>query len=232
MTKMEYKTLIVIPAYNEEATIKKVVERAKVYADICVVNDGSKDRTKEIVEAIPGVVCINHIKNTHIPQTILDGMKYALENNYHYIITLDAGLSHNPDELPLLINEPPSDLVVGVRVKKEGVPLFRNLLSKIATFLINKSLRPAFSNLPKAKFTDITSGYRRYSHKSAELLLNRKMKAKTFDFLTESFMFVYRNNLHITEVPISYKFSNSSLNLKVVFDGLLMYLDFFIYNRK
>ena len=85
--------------YNEEQTIGELIERSKKYTDICVVNDGSKDKTADIVNSYPEVVQIIHQKNTHIPQTIRDGMKYAYDNNYDYVITMDAGLSHSPEEL-------------------------------------------------------------------------------------------------------------------------------------
>ena len=225
------KTLVVIPAYNEEKTIRDVVERASFFADVCVVNDASTDKTAEIVESVPRVKCISHKLNTHIPQTILDGMKYAYENNYDYVITMDAGLSHTPEEIPQFIDAEHSDLVIGVRKTKTDVPLFRKALSRTATFLMNRALRPVGSGLPAARFFDITSGYRRYS-KKADFLLNKKQKkAKSFDFITEALMIIYRNGLSVTEVPISYNFSTSSLNAKVVMQSLRMFMDILLTRR-
>ncbi|MDP8219616.1 MAG: glycosyltransferase family 2 protein [Candidatus Theseobacter exili] len=225
-------SIVVIPAYNEELTIKEVVSRSLKYADVCVVNDGSKDRTEEIVNSIHGVKCITHTSNTHIPKAIIDGMQYAFEHGYNFVITMDAGLSHSPEELAGFINAPYSDLVLGVRVQRENVPIYRKVLSKAATLLISFSLRPFGSNLPKAKFADATSGFRRYSRKSVELLLNRQMKAKSFDFHTEALMFVYRNGLKISELPITYLFTNSSLNKSVILDSISMLLDFLFRRRK
>ena len=98
------RILVVIPAYNEEDTIEEVVLRAKKYADVCVVNDNSSDATPEILGRIDGIHVIHHKKNTHIPGGLLDGMKYAVEHDYSYAISIDAGLSHNPDEIPRFIN--------------------------------------------------------------------------------------------------------------------------------
>lgn len=229
---MKNKTIVIIAAYNEEETIKEVVERSLPFADVCVINDGSTDKTGEIVKSIPNVNCINHINNTHIPQAILDGMRYAHEQHYKYIITMDAGLSHKPEELAAFINAPDSDLVLGVRKNKRNVPLYRRLLSCMATLLINFSLRPINSNLPPAKFRDVTSGFRRYSKRSVELLISKKLKAKTFDIHTETLMLIYRNGLNISEIPISYEFSNSSLTSKVVLDSFKMFLDFLFKRRK
>ena len=229
--KMKNNTIVVIPAYNEKETIREVIERSLLFADVCVVNDGSKDSTAEIVQSIPNVTCINHIKNTHIPQAILDGMKYALAQGYEYVITMDAGLSHTPEELIHFIDAPPSDLVIGVRKNKKNVPVYRKFLSQMATLLINLSLRPINSNLPPAKFQDVTSGFRKYSRKSVELLLSRELKAKTFDFHTEALMIIYRNGLTTAEVPITYNFTGSSLNIKVILDGVKMFLEI-LFRRK
>ena len=225
-------TIVVIPAYNEEKTIRKVIERSLPYVDVCVVNDGSKDKTAEIVKSIPNVICIDHIKNTHIPQAILDGMKYAIGQEYEYIITMDAGLSHKPEELNRFIDAPHSDLVLGIRKNKKNVPFFRRFLSHMGTLLINFSLRPRNSNLPVPKFNDVTSGFRRYSRKAAQLLVSKKIKAKSFDFHTEALMIVYRNGLSITEVPITYYYTKSSFNLKVALDGIKMFLDMLFEDKK
>jgi dolichol-phosphate mannosyltransferase len=229
---MNKDTLVVIPAYNEEKTIKAVVKRSLQFSDVCVVDDGSKDRTGEIVESIHGAVCITHVKNTHIPQAVLDGMRYGLKQGYKYVITMDAGLSHRPEELPNFTKAPEADLIVGFRARKKDVPLYRSFLSYCAKLLINFSLRPIGSGLPKAKFKDVTSGYRRYSRKAMKLLLSRKMNAKTFDFHTEALMLIYRNGLSIREIPITYRFTGSSLNTRVIITGIKMFLDFFFTRRK
>lgn len=80
------KHLVVIPAYNEEETIREVVERALEYSDVLVVDDASKDQTPEILKAMirkhpKKLFTIRHEKNTHIPGGIQDGMKFAVEKN-------------------------------------------------------------------------------------------------------------------------------------------------------
>ncbi|EMF99706.1 glycosyltransferase, group 2 domain protein [Leptospira borgpetersenii str. 200701203] len=80
------KNLVVIPAYNEEKTIREVVERALTYSDVLVVDDASKDKTPEILKVLireypKRLFTIRHEKNTHIPGGIQDGMKFAVEKN-------------------------------------------------------------------------------------------------------------------------------------------------------
>lgn len=225
-------TIIIIPVYNEEQTIGELIERSKKYTDICVVNDGSIDNTADIVNSYSDVVQIIHQKNTHIPQTIRDGMKYAYEKNYDYVITMDAGLSHSPEELIDFLEHPDCDLLIGYREKKISVPWYRNLLSKIGSFTINMVIRPIFSNLPYRQYKDITSGYRRYSKKAIVILLNRKMLSRSFDFHSEAFMLIYRNGLTIKEIPITYVYTNSSLSYKVIVDSVSMLLNMLISRRK
>ena len=64
--------LVIIPAYNEEETIKELVARAKKYADVCVIDYNSKDATPKILAGIDGIHVITHQKNTHIPGGLLN----------------------------------------------------------------------------------------------------------------------------------------------------------------
>ena len=227
------KTIIIIPAYNEEETIAKLIERSKKYADICIVNDGSKDRTSEIVQSYKDVIQIRHEKNMHIPQTIRDGMIYAYNNNYDYVITMDAGLSHLPEELPLFIKYPHCDMLVGYRELIIDVPLHRRIISKIGTLFINMAISKfSYKSFSTPFFKDITSGYRRYSKKAIDMLLNKKMHARSFDFHSEAFMLLFRNGLSIKEIPITYIFTNSSLSLKVIMDSVWMLYNMFFFRKK
>ena len=227
------KLLIIIPAYNEEDTIGEVVALARKHGDVCVVNDASKDRTQTIVEGIEGAVCINHEKNTHIPGAVLDGMRYAVDHGYAWAVTMDAGMSHHPDEIPRFLEKKDGfDLVLGVRAKKIDTPFFRKVLSVAGNALYNYALDPSRILWKKADFKDVTSGYRLYSRRAMELLLSRKMEARSFDFIIEALMFVYRNGLPVTEASIEYRFSGSSLNRKVVADALRMLILMLFSRRK
>ncbi len=212
--------LIIIPAYNEEKTIEELVVRAKKFADVCVINDNSKDATPEILQAIEDIHVIHHKKNTHIPGGLLDGMRYAVVEGYSYAIAMDAGLSHNPDEIPRFIEHPPSDLAIGTRIIKTNTPTYRKALSFVGNFIYNCSLEFPASVFKRQYFRDISSGYRRYSNRAMQLILSKKIESKSFDVLFETVMYIYRNRLSISEVPITYDFSNSSLNPTVVKDCL------------
>jgi len=224
--------LIIIPAYNEEETIEELVSRARKYADICVVDDKSNDATPEILERLENIHVITHEVNTHIPGGLLDGMRYAVEKGYKYAIAIDAGLSHNPDEITRFINHPHSDLAIGTRTTKTNTPLSRKALSFMGNLIYNCCLEFPKSIIKSKYYKDISSGYRRYSNKTMNLLLSKNIESKSFDILFESVMYVYRNRLSISEVPITYNFSNSSLNPNVVMDCLKMCLKVVLKPRK
>ena len=224
--------LVIIPAYNEEETIEEIILKAKTYADVCVINDNSQDATPEILAHINGIHVIHHEENTHLPGGILDGMKYAFEKGYEYAITMDAGLSHDPDEISLFMNHDHSDLVIGVRTQKVNTPLLRRLLSKGGNLVYNFSLDFPKSLLKTKYYKDITSGFRRYSNRAMKLLLSREIRSQSFDILFETSMYIYKNKLSISEVPITYNFSTSSLNKRVVRDCVRMCIHSLLKPRK
>jgi len=211
---------VVIPAYNEADTIEELVDRASVHADVCVVDDASTDGTPDIVEATGKAHCIRHSANTHIARTILDGMAYAIDEGYDFCITMDAGLSHDPDVLPEFIKHHEADLVLGYRDERVNVPLNRRALSGAANLAMNLALVRGLLPWRGAGLRDVTSGYRMYSRQALELLLNAQMQSTTFDFHIESLAYVFRAGMRIEETPLRYEFTNSSLRLGIVGDAI------------
>ena len=217
--------LILIPAYNEENNIIEVVELSKKYADVCVINDSSSDSTLKKLNTCSNIKIINHKINTHIPGAIIDGMKYAYEQNYDYVITMDAGFSHNPNEIPRFIDYMDCDLLIGIRSIISNKPsVYRILLSKIGNFLYNVSLDFPSSIIFFSKYKDLTSGFRRFSKKSIKIILEKKIHSKSYDFHLETVFYIYKKKKHIYETPISYQYTNSSLNNKVVLDCIVLWL--------
>ena len=218
------RALVLIPAYNEEDTIEEIVRRSMVHCDVCVVDDGSTDRTADILATIDGVHTVRHTTNTRIAAAVVDGMRYALSAGYDWVITMDAGLSHNPDELKRFLNAEDADLVIGARAsdRVEGAPLYRRALSRAGTILLNRVLTTRRRGRNE-KLSDCSSGYRRYSRRAMQVITETPLRSTHFDFLLESLALIDRASLSIEEVPISYVFSNSSLNWKSVVDALRMW---------
>ena len=197
--------LTVIPAHNEEETIREVVTSALKYTDVSVTDDGSTDRTgsilKEIIQECSAgkyshkLNVIIHEKATHIPKGLQDGLRYGANNNYDYVITMDAGMSHDPDALPEFINfNPEIDVVIGMRKDMQNVPFYRRVISKLAARVVNYSLTSSYFSIMGPGISDCTSGFRRYSKRAADLLASAELKSKAFDFHMEALALCIRKD--------------------------------------
>lgn len=141
---MKDKLLVVIPAYNEEENIGKVLEEIKKDikgADILVINDCSKDNTREIVES-NGVKCITNVFNMRYAMAVQTGIKYARDNGYDYVIQMDADGQHIASEAEKLYKEIKKsnvDIIIGSRYLKDmgyPCPLFRRIGTKLFSRII------------------------------------------------------------------------------------------------
>ncbi len=144
MKEKKDKVLFVIPAYNEAENIEKVLNEIKKdvsYADILVINDCSKDNTKEIVER-NNVKCITGIFNLRYAWACQTGIKYACLNDYDYVITMDADGQHIAKEAEKLyetIKKEKADIVIGSRYLVDTgypCPFFRRVGTKIFEWII------------------------------------------------------------------------------------------------
>ena len=212
--------LVVIPAYNEAETIEEVVTLCLPHADVCVVDDCSTDDTVARVEAIPGAHLLRHAQNTHIAGALLDGFRFASERGYEHCITMDAGLSHDPDEIPRFLALREADLVIGARTERIDAPWYRHALSWGASTLTNLALKRRLVPWGGAGLRDTTSGYRMYSRRAYELVVSAPMRSRSFDFHLEALAYVFRAGFRVEEVDITYQFSNSSLQMGIVVEAL------------
>ena len=196
------KTLIIIPAYDEEARILEVVNGCKRFlndeVELVVINDGSNDRTLEVCEDV-GINVVSIPFNLGVGNALKTGFKYAIENNYQFVITLDADGQHNPDDIPKFIEQLKTgqqDIVIGSRFlngKKYdgskprifGIKLFARLIS----FLINE------------RITDVTSGYRGMNR---NVLFFTIIDTFNFDYPDADFLLtLHRAGFSFSEIPVS-----------------------------
>lgn len=160
------KMLIIIPAYNEENNIEALIdelqeEEIQSIADFVIINDGSVDRTADIVRERNGNL-VSHIYNLGYGSALQTGYKYAVRNGYRYVMQMDADGQHDvcnirqiykqlqtPDE-----NQNYPDIVLGSRFMEESSPYEAGKLKKIAIALFRGLIRIATGQ----KVTDPTSG--------------------------------------------------------------------------
>ena len=153
------KILVIVPVFNEEATIVNTVRLIQQmdFVDYIVINDGSTDRTLQILRE-HNLNFINLSTNLGIGGAVQTGYRYALKHGYDYAIQLDADGQHNPRDLLSLYQEMEQrqcDMVIGSRfVKKTGYKGKRSRRFGIYFFY-----RLIFL-LTGKRITDPTSGYR------------------------------------------------------------------------
>ena len=157
------KTLVVIPAYNEEASLEYAMGELEGYLgvfgedafDYIIVNDGSTDSTRSIcIER--GYAFLDLPVNTGLASAFQAGMKYALRHDYDYVVQLDGDGQHNPIYLKKLVDaarDAQADIVIGSRFieHKKGVSM-RELGSRLLVAMIRLTTGHSIS--------DPTSGLR------------------------------------------------------------------------
>lgn len=151
--------LVIIPAYNEESTLVGTVRELKIHTtyDFVVVDDGSKDRTPDIIRE-EGFPSLRHAVNLGIGGSMQSGYKYADRGGYEYAIQLDADGQHRPEDIDKLVREIKTngwDMVIGSRfVTKSG---YRGSLSRrFGIFYFHQLIR-LLTGIP---VYDPTSGFR------------------------------------------------------------------------
>jgi len=122
------KLAIVIPAYNEEATILDVVKLALNECEkVIVVDDGSADKTIAELAGLP-ITLIKHEKNKGKAASLWDGFMAALDMDIESIITLDGDGQHAPSDITLLLDkakEFPADIIIGARLADKSLDYIR-----------------------------------------------------------------------------------------------------------
>jgi len=195
------KTIIVIPAYNAEKTIESVFKRIpkNSYDEIIVVNDGSKDKTSEIVKKY-NVKLVEHKKNRGYGGAQKTGFKEALKDGADIIALVHADGQYAPEELPKIkkpIENGNADVVLGSRVLHGkmlagGMPLIRYIGNRFLTFLENLVLNMDIS--------EYHTGYRVYSRKALESV-RFDLNSDKYEFDSEILIQCKLKNLRIKEVP-------------------------------
>lgn len=192
---------ILLPAYNEEKTIGKVIRECKCYckeAFILVVDDGSKDKTAEIARK-EGAYVISHEINKGKGEALKTGLKYFKKHGYDAVVIIDADGQYSARYIPKFFSALKSaDLVMGHRDFSK-VP-FRHRLG-------NFVWRTAFNILFGTKFKDTNCGFIGFSKKALE-----KIKNIHGGYIIENSILAeaMEKNLKILQIPVKVKYKEIS----------------------
>ena len=202
------KLLIVIPAFNAASSLEKLIPAIREFGyDILVVDDGSRDDTPNIAIKYQ-IELISHPRNRGKGAALRSGFKYAIENGYEAIVTIDADGQHRPSEIPEFITtweNTGADLVIGSRALfKAGMPVDRGL----SNFLTSKFL----SLILGIKIEDSQCGYRLIT---ASLLREVRLKSERFELESEIIIKAARQGFKLRFLPVKVFYSphiKSSMN--------------------
>lgn len=207
------KTLIIIPAYNEQGSIGAVVENIRNHvadADILVVNDGSLDRTARKARE-SGAMVISLPYNMGIGTAVQSGFLFAREKGYNFVVQVDGDDQHPSSEIPRLLEalENDVDVAIGSRfVQPTGYrpPLFRAVGIRVFSFLV--------SLIVGKKVHDTTSGFRA-TNRRAILLLTETYPHDYPE--VEALITLYRHGMKFVEIPVEMNYrreGKSSISAK------------------
>ncbi len=192
------RVLIVIPAFNEERSIGATLEavaRECPWAEAVVIDDGSMDRTADIVRALK-VSLIQLPVNIGGGGAVHTGLRYAIDRGFDVVVQLDADGQHPPDEVHRVIGpvwEGTCDVCVGSRFLGET---FRQ---KRTRAMGNAVLGRFLSLVLRQRITDPTSGFRAFNRDAVDVVGNEF----PYDFNEpESLVYLRRKGLRVREVGV------------------------------
>jgi glycosyltransferase involved in cell wall biosynthesis len=199
-TAPRHRTLVAIPAYNEAATIRNVVERVRQNlpdSDLVVVNDGSRDSTPAILDGT-GATVIAHLCNLGYGRAIQTAVLYADRAGYDRLVTLDADGQHDPAQVRALLTEFDSgrwDVLIGSRYvvsrRYTGVPFGRRLGMMMFSAIVGL--------VAGRRVYDTTSGLKVIGRQTFSSLTNWQF----VDFHAEAIVYLMRLGFRIGEYPIT-----------------------------
>lgn len=189
---------VVIPAYNEEATIHDIVTRALVYSPlVIVVDDGSTDQTINKLKDLPIEIIKNKV-NQGKAASLWKGIQKARHYNVNYIITLDGDGQHAPEDIPKLLaksEDQPGNIIIGARLAdKSAIPAKRYYANRIANFWIAWAAGYPLS--------DSQSGFRVYPNELFDDLDISISKRDGFVFESEIIIKASQRGIRCTPVAI------------------------------
>lgn len=193
--------LVIIPAYNEEATLAGVLAEIRAAlpgADIVVVDDGSRDATSRVAREA-GVTVITLPLNLGVGGAMRTGYLFAAREGYRYAVQVDADGQHDPRQVALMreaMSEQGADIIIGARFAGTG-----EYEAKGPRRWAMSLLSAVLSRVAHADLTDTTSGFK-LTNRRAIVLLAREMPAEYLGDTVEALVIASKAGLTIGQVGV------------------------------
>lgn len=199
----EYQYCVVIPTYNNDKTLKSVVDGVLNYfpaSQVLIVNDGSTDNTTDILAQYSNIAQLHIPQNTGKGFALRQGFKKALDLGFTHVITIDSDGQHFPEDIPNLLqasqNEPDALLIGARNMEQEGVPSKSSFGNKFSNFW--------FRFETGIKLSDTQSGFRVYPI----AMMPKKWYSKKFEFEIECIVRSAWNGVKVKNHPIQIKYES------------------------
>lgn len=192
--------LTVLPVYNEEATVNEVLDLVVKYADqVLVVDDGSTDKTSELLSHRDDVILLPHGVNKGYGAALITGFNYAAENGYQFVVTIDCDGQHEPQRIQdfvARIEESGADIVSGSRYLEEfgedtTAPADRRRINQIITQTIGDCMG--------IELTDAFCGFKAYR---VDALKKLKLTETGYAMPLELWVQAACHELNVVEVAV------------------------------
>lgn len=201
------KTVIVIPAKDEEKRVGEVVKGAKKYGDVFVVDDGSNDRTSDVAREA-GAKVFRLSKNKGKGYALRIGVKKALETKPDYVVMIDGDGQHRFEDIPKFLEKLRDyEIVFGQRTGGNMPPI-----KKVG----NWGLHQIFSLLFGSRITDTQCGFKAFR---ADALKKVHWKSERYFVDTEIAAASSKFRVSVVEIPIIY---HDKYKGTTIFDGIVI----------
>ena len=225
------KLSIIIPFYNEAQDIASNVEKVKTYLidkkidhELLLVNDGSKDNTKEVIESIKGVTALSYEKNRGKGGAV----KYGIERaSGDYVLFMDADLSTDISAIEKVVELAPNyDLIIGSRHAKDSVIKKKQPWTRV---FIGWCCRVLVKMLFHTKLKDTQCGFKAMKVDAAKKIAAKQL-VTNFAFDVEYIYIARLNNLSMYELGITWSDDRGS-TVNPIKSSLKFFRDIFFIRR-
>jgi len=234
---MSRPTLAIVPTYNERENLPPLAARLlalPVPVDVLVVDDNSPDGTGQLADELAAkhaqVHVLHRTGKNGLGRAYCAGFAWALERDYEFIFEMDGDFSHNPDDIPRLLDAAHNaDLVLGSRylngIRVINWPLSRLLLSKGAAKYVQW-----VTGMP---VTDPTGGYKCFRRRALQAIDLHNIRSNGYSFQIEMTHKLWRQGMIIVEVPIIFTdrfLGTSKMSTKIMREAFFMVWRLWVQN--
>lgn len=229
---MPSQSLVIIPTYNESENIPGIIDQLLALqepVDVLIVDDASPDGTAEIIrekaEIYPGRIhLIERDGKQGLGTAYVTGFKFALQHGYKYVCEMDADFSHNPDDIPRLI-EPvkagEAEVAIGSRYHN-GISIINWPLTRLILSYTANVYARFITGVP---VRDMTAGFKCISREILEKINLDRIQSNGYAFQIEMHFRAFKAGARLKEISIIFRereVGTSKMSKKIVYEAVWM----------